>query len=243
MQLIKIEPGTIGNESRDTVNARELHAFLGVGKEFANWIKDRIEAFDFTENQDFVVIAGSGKNPSGGRPTKDYHLTLDMAKELSMVERNEKGKQARQYFIECERRAKNPIAMLRDPDVLLGLVEDYAREVKKLKPVADVAIRIANTENGTLGFRQLAKVLAVKEKWLREWLIKNRFCYCSRQKGPLIGYQDKVEAGYVTHRVAVVPGSDGEDKDVCHVQFTGKGVCRITALIQKEANQLLQQAA
>jgi anti-repressor protein len=88
---------------KPTVNARDLHAFLGVGKVFANWIKDRIEQFGFVEHQDFVVIAEIGNNPKSGPPLKQYYLSLDMAKELSMVERNERGKQARQYFIECEK--------------------------------------------------------------------------------------------------------------------------------------------
>ena len=64
------------------------------GKDFSNWDKDRIEQFGFEENRDFEVFTEIGENPSGGRPTKEYHLTLDMAKELSMVARNAKGKRA-----------------------------------------------------------------------------------------------------------------------------------------------------
>lgn len=105
-ELIKIEPRQINDHEIQTVNARELHAFLGVGKDFSNWIKDRIEQYEFIENQDFVVFAKIGENPKGGRPAKEYFITLSMAKELAMVERNEKGKQARRYFIECERRLK-----------------------------------------------------------------------------------------------------------------------------------------
>src|SRR5690606_23355924 len=103
-EIITIAQGSIGGQAVQTVSARELHAYLEVGKDFSNWIKDRIDQYDFVENQDFVVFANSGDNPKGGRPAKEYALTIDMAKELSMVERNEKGKQARQYFIECERK-------------------------------------------------------------------------------------------------------------------------------------------
>ncbi|ATA89228.1 toxin-antitoxin system, toxin component, Bro domain protein [Capnocytophaga stomatis] len=90
------------------VNARELHQFLEVGRDFSNWIKDRIEDYGFVENQDFVVFAKSGENSNGGRPLKEYAISIDMAKELSMVERNEKGKLARLYFIEMEKKAKEP---------------------------------------------------------------------------------------------------------------------------------------
>lgn len=105
-EIIKVVEGHIGGEVLQTVNARDLHVFLDVGKDFSNWIKDRIRAFDFVENRDYIVFTEFGENPQGGRPAKEYHLTLDMAKELSMVERNEKGKQARLYFIEVEKRYK-----------------------------------------------------------------------------------------------------------------------------------------
>lgn len=103
MNLINIEQTAIGGDLIETVNARELHEFLEVGRDFTNWIKGRIEQYGFVEGQDFTPILAKS---SGGRPSTEYHITLDMAKELSMVERNEKGKQARQYFIECERKVK-----------------------------------------------------------------------------------------------------------------------------------------
>ena len=77
---------------------------MGVGRDYSNWIKDRISKYDFKENQDFIVFANSGENPQGGRPTIEYALSLDMAKEVCMVENNEKGRIARRYFIEVEKR-------------------------------------------------------------------------------------------------------------------------------------------
>lgn len=103
-ELISLNQSAINGELQQTVNARELHAFLGNGDMFANWIKNRIEKYGFVENQDFVSFLETTKKPSGGRPSREYYLTLDMAKELAMVENNEKGKQARQYFIECEKK-------------------------------------------------------------------------------------------------------------------------------------------
>lgn len=91
--LIKIQPQAIGGQTIETVNARDLHSFLEVGKMFANWIKDRIEQYNFIENIDYVVIAEIGNNPLGGRPSKEYAISIDMAKELAMVERNDKGRQ------------------------------------------------------------------------------------------------------------------------------------------------------
>ncbi|ENG2933349.1 antA/AntB antirepressor family protein [Escherichia coli] len=105
-QLIPVFNGTISNETALLVNARDLHSFLDVGKRFASWIVERIAEYGFVENQDFMIISQVREKIGRGRPAKDYHLTLDTAKELAMVERNEKGRQGRRYFIECEKRLR-----------------------------------------------------------------------------------------------------------------------------------------
>lgn len=101
-QIISVRNSIVGDQEIQTVNARELHAFLISKQEFSNWIRARIDQYGFTEGQDFTV----DKFINGRATQIDYHISIDMAKELSMVERNQKGKEARQYFIECERRAK-----------------------------------------------------------------------------------------------------------------------------------------
>lgn len=113
-ELITIREQMIGSEAAQTVDARELHAFLASKQSFATWIKARIDQYDFAEGVDFAIFNGTVDKSARGRPTKDYAITLDMAKQLSMVERNEQGKKARLYFIECERRAK--IAQQAIPD-------------------------------------------------------------------------------------------------------------------------------
>lgn len=106
-ELIRIEPSHIGGEAIQTCNARDLHAFLEVKARFDDWIRNRIEDFGFQENQDFITL--TRLLVSGGK-RKDYYLSLDMAKELAMIERNAKGKEARRYFIQCERIAKQVTA-------------------------------------------------------------------------------------------------------------------------------------
>lgn len=110
-ELIEISERTIGQSAVQSVNARDLHAFLGVGRDFSNWVKDRIEQFEFQPGTDFEIFEDlTSPNPassnSRARRLTEYALSLDMAKELSMVERNARGKEARLYFIECERRLK-----------------------------------------------------------------------------------------------------------------------------------------
>lgn len=100
------------NNGSQAVNARDLHAFLESKQQFSDWIKGRIDQFDFEEGVDFEVfdydyqgnLLHKNMKSDNQRVSKtEYALSIDMAKELSMVERNEKGKQARRYFIACEK--------------------------------------------------------------------------------------------------------------------------------------------
>ncbi|HIA4170749.1 TPA: antA/AntB antirepressor family protein [Escherichia coli] len=122
-QLIPVFNGTIANETALLCNARDLHAFLGVKKVFAAWITNRISEYEFIENQDYILLSNLGKQTSGrgGHNRKDYHLTLDTAKELAMVEHNEKGRQIRRYFIECEKklRSMQPAQQFTDEEIIL----------------------------------------------------------------------------------------------------------------------------
>lgn len=109
MQLIPVTDRLIGSRQVPTVNARELHEFLETRSKFAEWINRRINEYKFIENQDFVSFSETSEKPQnqenkGGRPTKEYFVTLNMAKELAMVERTDKGREARQYFIACEQK-------------------------------------------------------------------------------------------------------------------------------------------
>jgi len=86
--LIPLTRTEIGKTTVPTVNARDLHEFLEVQTRFNDWIERRIEEYDFEEDEDFCSFLSES---SGGRPAKDYALSVDMAKELSMVERNACG--------------------------------------------------------------------------------------------------------------------------------------------------------
>lgn len=107
MELIKIEQKKIGSELIDTANARDLHEFLESKQDFSTWIKKRIKDYDFVDTVDFATLHKKEELGTTGFQGKiEYFLSIDMAKEISMVQNNEKGKQARKYFIECEKKAK-----------------------------------------------------------------------------------------------------------------------------------------
>jgi anti-repressor protein len=136
-ELIPVTIRSIGGtEPVQTVNARELHGFLGVGKKFADWIKARLETLGFQRGVDWIeVFPETGNNPLGGRPTIDYVVSLDMAKHLCMIERNEQGKQLRAYFIEREKLSWQPAPQLdlNDPATLRQMLLGYTETVMQLQ--------------------------------------------------------------------------------------------------------------
>lgn len=202
-ELIPITVATIGGEEVNAVSARVLHASLGNKDAFAHWIKDRIEQFGFLEGQDFVTF---WENSQKGRPRKEYAVSIGMAKELCMVERNEKGKKVRLYFIECERIAKqktNP--SLQIPQSLpeaLRLAANLAEQKMQLEAkVKEDAPKVEYYDQlqdapGEITFTRFAKLIGIQRKRLIDWLRANRYIY-GVSNTP---YQNRIEQGLLVLR-------------------------------------------
>ncbi|MQN23657.1 antA/AntB antirepressor family protein [Lentilactobacillus buchneri] len=112
------------------VDGRDLHNFLEVKERYNDWFKD-MQKYGFTENVDFISFTGKRVKPQGGRPQINHALTLDMAKELSMIQRTDRGKQARQYFISMEKRAKAQQQLPQTPEEKIMLLLQNANEDNK----------------------------------------------------------------------------------------------------------------
>ena len=121
--LIPVFTGQITEEQAQLCNARDLHASLQVGRDFSTWISDRIEEYGFVEGEDYSPVLGNRSDGKAGKRRTDYHLTLDMAKELAMVENNDIGRQVRRYFIRAENELRQRI---------IADLEDKARHVLTL---------------------------------------------------------------------------------------------------------------
>lgn len=162
---IKVLQSNIGNETVQTVNARELHKALNNKRRFADWIKDRINDYGFVQNVDYVLISQNceTKGRGGDRRSIDYHITLDMAKELSMVEKTEKGRQARRYFIDCEKRA-----YLTDLSLMMQIA-DVSAQVARLTDDSSVAGRVL-CQGGKVIKPRLVKQLKALESQLQPQL-------------------------------------------------------------------------
>ena len=148
------------DNGRQAVSGRDLHAFLGLGRDYTTWFKSMVE-YGFTEGEDFTPVRVES---SGGRPGADHVLTLDMAKELAMIQRTDKGKQARQYFIEVEKRS---LAAIPTGSNLLALavIEAQAmltakdQQIAELEPRAEAWDELASAD-GDYEVADAAKILA-----------------------------------------------------------------------------------
>lgn len=133
--LVNVFETVIGNLKQLAVNARDLHSFLQVGKVFAAWIQERIGKYEFLENEDFILtVSKTGKRSNVMQ--KDYTITLDMAKELSMVENNTKGREARRYFIAMEKKAlgySNQQPILASPKLTSEQVKQLNNKIHNIK--------------------------------------------------------------------------------------------------------------
>lgn len=115
---------------KQTVSARELHEKLEVTERFSSWF-DRMLKYGFEENADFTSVKSfTVVNNGAQKPIDEYYISIDMAKEICMIQRSDKGRMFRQYFIECERRLieTNKKAM---PQTYIEAVESLLNELKK----------------------------------------------------------------------------------------------------------------
>lgn len=160
-QLIPVFNGTISNETTLLCDARELHDFLEVGCDFSSWVKRRITEYKFAANVDYIEFSSSLRKTTG-RDKKDYHLTLDTAKELAMVERNDKGRQVRRYFIECEKRLQQQLPTAIDEKLPLGV---YAHQSKYNPYRASVFLDGKNIHVGV--FPTIQDAVLARHEYLR----------------------------------------------------------------------------
>lgn len=172
---------------KKAVSAKDLHQFVDAETRFDIWIKRMLE-YGFTENADFQCLIKNVQMPNGGFKSvlDDYALTIDCAKEISMLQRNEKGKQARQYFIEVEKKFRNQIALPQTfADALRQLaeqVEETERQkqiIAEQKPKALFADAVA-TSNRSCLIGELAKILRqngveIGQQRLFVWLRNNGY--------------------------------------------------------------------
>lgn len=232
-ELIKIKT----NEDDITLSGRELHEFLEIKTEYAKWISRMIE-YGFTENQDFRVIVKNDENPKGGRPGSDHEIKLDMAKEIAMIQRNEKGKQARKYFLEVEKAWNSPeMIMKRALEIANKRVENLQLEntqqkqiIGELKPKADYTDIILKNK-GLVTITQIAKDYGLSGQSLNDKLHELKIQYKIGEQWLL--YSKYHAKGYTHSETIPITRKNGM-KDVNMItKWTQKGRLFIYELLKK----------
>lgn len=183
-----------------TVSARELHEFLEIGTHFKDWFPRMCE-YGFNEGADFNMLKKEQVQIEGGRSVKriirDYELTIPMAKELCMIQRTEKGKQARQYFLNLEKAWNTPEMVM---SRALRLAENKLNSIKienskllvenaTMQPKAEYFDQLVD-RNLLTNIRDTAKELGVKQTKFVEFLLDRRYLYRDA-KGQLKPFANK----------------------------------------------------
>ena len=198
-ELFTLVNRPVAGQAQQTVNARELHAFLESKQEFSNWIKNRIEDYGFLDGVDFLT----NLSKTQGRPRIDYFLSLDMAKELSMVERNAQGKQARQYFIDCEKRLSGSLKIdFNDPlQAAKAFIEAETarRDAERKLQIAGGALTRLGAAKGSQCLRESAKLLKWQQTPFIDWLLVKKMLFRDAGKR-LCVYQEYLGRGWFEYR-------------------------------------------
>ena len=211
-----------------TVSARELHEFLGVKTKYKDWFP-RMCDYGFTENQDFIAMAQKRATAQGNETTyMDAALTIDMAKEICMIQRTERGKQAREYFIKLEKAWNSPEqVMARALKLADKRIESLAGQIEEMKPhaVLGQAITTANTSILVGDLAKLLKQNGVKTGANRmfEWLRENGYLIKRRGTDWNLPTQKSMEQGLFEIKESVHIDGNGCNKITRTPKVTGKG--------------------
>lgn len=185
-ELIKVDYST----DRPTVSARELHGFLEVKTAYKDWFPRMCE-YGFTEGEDFCSFLSES---TGGRPAQDAAISIDMAKEICMLQRNEKGKQARQYFLQLEKDWNSPEkVMARALQIADMKIKELEQHNAILAPKADYFDALVE-RNLLTNFRETAKEIGAKPKQFVKNLLEAKYIYRDG-RGKLMPYQIHVDGG------------------------------------------------
>ena len=212
------------DNNRPTVLGRDLHELLEVKTAYKDWFPRMVE-YGFTEGTDFCSFLSES---TGGRPSQDHQLTIEMAKELCMLQRTEKGKQARQYFIELEKAWNSPEkVMARALQIANQEIKSLRltnavqqQQIAELNPKAtyyDLVLQCPDLISVT----ELAKDYGKSAKWLNKILAENKVQF--KQGGIWFLYDKYAKKGYTSTKKDTFADKNGVMHTKAHTYWTQKG--------------------
>lgn len=220
-ELINIKTSETGEPS---VSGRELHEFLGVKTLYKDWFPRMVE-YGFTEGKDFSSFLSES---TGGRPSTEHLLTIDMAKEIAMIQRTDRGKQARQYFIQVEKDYNSPEKiMARALRIAEKELSTLKLDVERMKPKEIFADSVASSHTSIL-IGELAKILKANghetgQKRLFETLRQDGFLIKRKGSDFNMPTQKSMELGLMEIKETTINNADGSIRLNKTTKVTGKG--------------------
>jgi len=225
-----------------TMSARDLYEALEVGTPFTMWF-DRMKEYGFEEEKDFITEM---LESTGGRPSKDYQISIDMAKEICMIQRTEKGRQCRQYFIELEKKWNSPeqimaralgiaqkeLDKIRNQNFMLEeKVTVQNQQIAELQPKASYYDLVLNNED-LISTTVIAKDYGKSATWLNKYLNERGIQF--KQGKIWLLYQKYAEQGYTSTKTHTYLGENGEQHTKVHTYWTQKGRLFIYDLMKSD---------
>lgn len=223
---------TVNDNQEQTVSGRELHMFLGIETRYDTWF-NRMLQYGFEEGKDFCSKMSES---TGGRPSTDHLMKINMAKELCMLARNEKGKQARQYFLEVEREWNSPEkVMARALNIANNTINNLKLEnsmqkqmIAEFQPVKEYVDTILSSTD-TVTVTQIAADYGLSAKALNKILFEEGLIHNVNKQWIL--YKKHMNKGYTKSETIDVKRADGSTKVVMNTKWTQKGRLKIHEIL------------
>lgn len=222
--LVKVE---LNENQEPIVSGRELHEVLQIDTPYAKWFGRMVE-YGFTENVDFISLGQNCPKPQGGRPEINHAIKLDMAKEIAMIQRNEKGKLVRQYFIQVEKDFNSPEKVmaraLKFAEQKLNVLQlentQQKQLIGELKPKADYLDQILKSK-ALVPITAIAKDYGLSAKALNKKLHELKVQF--KQGKQWFLYSTYHNCGYTHSKTVEIIHKDGTSDVTMHTEWTQKG--------------------
>ena len=234
MDQLKIEPTqelipvTENEQNEVVVSGRELHEFLEIGTRYDTWI-NRMTEYGFEENVDYITLAQKRATAQGNFVNYTEHiLKLSMAKEISMIQRNDKGKQARRYFLKIEEAWNSPeMVMKRALQFADQKIMKLENKIQQDKPKVLFADAVDSSTSSVL-IGELAKLISqngydIGQNRLFEWLRDNGFLIKRKGESFNLPTQRSMEQGLMDIKKRTINNADGSIRTTRTTKVTGKG--------------------
>lgn len=234
-ELIKID---VNENQEPVISGRALHSFLEVATPYDKWFPRMVE-YGFTDGLDFSTFLSES---TGGRPATDHAIRLDMAKEIAMIQRSEKGKQARQYFIQIEKDYNSPekimarALQIAEKELSNLRLENKVQEqqIAELKPKASYYDLVLQCKD-LLSMTEIAKDYGMSAKGMNKLLHDLGVQY--KQSGIWFLYSKYQSNGYTQTKTQNYNKPDGSQGVTTHTYWTQKGRLFLYELLK--ANEIL----